>query len=101
MIESRAETTIQSCSVCENIASWEPMIYAWPNGGKTLTRPTMFIIDMPLCENHRSRVTDADLLCEGIWSAILEWAFKNNKPIPDRMSAEIRYRRLNEEVMVH
>ena len=101
MIEQRFESAAPSCSVCDCIASWEPVIYTCPTGGKSIVRPVEFYIEMPICDKHRMELKTSDLLCEEVWNGIIEWAFKNNHPIPDRMTAEVRFKKIIHEVMVH
>lgn len=101
MIEHRHEDAAPSCSVCDCLASWWPVIYTWPTGAKSLTKPTQFDVEMPICDKHRMDLKVTDFLCEEIWTGIIDWAFKNNHPIPDRMTAEVRFKRINHEVMVH
>lgn len=102
MIESRTEDAALVCSVCENLATWEPIIHTWPTGsGNKITAPTLFDVDMPICDAHRLQLSPRDFLCDEIWTGILDWAFRNKKPIPDRMTAEVRFRKINHEIMVH
>lgn len=103
MSDLRYETLDSICSLpdCECIASWEPIIYTWPVGSKTIVKPTQFDVEMPLCDKHRMELKTSDFLCDEIWTGIVDWAFRNNKPIPDRMSAEVRFKKVDHEVMVH
>lgn len=86
---------------CECIASWEPMIFTWPIGAKAIVKPTEFMLDMPICDMHRLSSKTTDFVCDDIWSSILEWAHKERMPIPDRMTSEVRFKKIKNEKVLH
>lgn len=101
MIEHRIETLDEGCIICECLASWMPVIYTWPIGGKSMMKPTHFHIHMPICDAHRMELSTKDFIYGEVWAEILQWAHQNNKPIPDRMTAEIRFTKISNEKVLH
>lgn len=97
----RFESASPSCDVCECLAGWEPVIYTWPTGGKGLVRPTEYELDMPVCDKHRMELRTSDFLCQDVWVAILDFASANGLAVPDRMTCEVRFRKIEDQAVIH
>lgn len=83
---------------CHNVATARPVLLVQPEG-MTIPQPAEVVLNVPVCDDHQTTTTVADLVNDTGWQRIVDGFRANGKATPDRRRLGLTWERIGDNAM--